>query len=114
MALRPDVAVISEAAKPKLLVARAPELADAFLVWVGKYPNQGLLLAGFGTTVLDLADTSMTIACTGQLRFPSVGCPVWTSLSTFSASAPRTPVGAIDERTIRDRFGRRFGETTGS
>lgn len=53
MALRPDVAVISEAAKPKLLVARAPELADASLVWVGKYPNQGLLLAGFGTTVLE-------------------------------------------------------------
>ena len=53
MTLRPDVAVISEVAKPELLVARAPELADASLVWVGKYPNQGLLVAGFGTTVLE-------------------------------------------------------------
>lgn len=54
MTLRPDVAVISEAAKRERLVALAPELADASLVWVGKYPTQGLLLAGFGTTVLEL------------------------------------------------------------
>ena len=54
MTLRPDVAVISEAAKPKRLVARAPELADASLEWIGRYPNQGLLVAGFGTTVLEL------------------------------------------------------------
>ena len=54
MTLRPDVAVISEAAEPERLVARAPGLADASLVWVGRYPNQGLLLAGFGTTVLEL------------------------------------------------------------
>ncbi|MDD9983307.1 MAG: hypothetical protein OXU81_18450 [Gammaproteobacteria bacterium] len=52
MKLRPDVAVISEAAEPERLVARVPELADASLVWVGKYPDRGLLLAGFGTTVL--------------------------------------------------------------
>lgn len=37
MTLRPDVAVISEAAKPERLVAHVPELADASLVWVGKY-----------------------------------------------------------------------------
>ncbi|MDD9983806.1 MAG: hypothetical protein OXU81_21025 [Gammaproteobacteria bacterium] len=52
MTLRPDVAVISEAAKPERLVACVPELADASLVWVGKYPDRGLLLAGFGKTVL--------------------------------------------------------------
>ena len=54
MTLRPDVAVISEAAKPERLATRAPELADASLVWIGKYPDRGLLLAGFGTTVLEL------------------------------------------------------------
>ena len=54
MGLQPDVAVISEAARPELLVARAPELAGASLAWVGKYPHQGLLLAGFGTTVVEL------------------------------------------------------------
>ena len=53
MTLRPDVAVISEAAKPEVLLSRAPELADTSLVWIGKYPNQRLLLAGFGTTVLE-------------------------------------------------------------
>ena len=53
MTLRPDVAVISEAAEPERFVARAPELADASLVWVGKYPDRGLLLAGFGTTVVE-------------------------------------------------------------
>ena len=54
MTLRPDVAVISEAARPEVLVARAPELGGASLVWAGKYPHQGLLLAGFGTTVVEL------------------------------------------------------------
>ena len=53
MSLRPDVAVISEAARPERLVAQIPALADASLVWVGKYPDRGLLLAGFGTTVLE-------------------------------------------------------------
>ena len=52
MTLRPDLAVLSEAAAPERIVARVPELAEASLVWTGRYPNQGLLVAGFGTTVL--------------------------------------------------------------
>lgn len=52
MGLRPDLAVISEAAEPQRLVARAPSLAEASLVWVGKNPNKGLLVAGFGATRL--------------------------------------------------------------
>ena len=50
MGLRPDLAIVSEAAEPRRLVARAPSLAEASLVWVGKNPNKGLLVAGFGTT----------------------------------------------------------------
>lgn len=37
MTLRHDVAMISEAAAPERLVTLAPELADASLVWVGRY-----------------------------------------------------------------------------
>ena len=48
MALRPDLAVIPEAGAPERLVERVPALAEASLVWVGKNPNKGLLLAGFG------------------------------------------------------------------
>ena len=53
MALRPDLAVISEAAEPGRLRDRAPALAEASLVWVGRNPHKGLLLAGFGTTRLE-------------------------------------------------------------
>ena len=53
MALRPDLAVISEAAEPRRLLDRAPALADASLVWVGRNSHKGLLLAGFGTTRLE-------------------------------------------------------------
>ena len=53
MALRPDLAVIPEAAEPGRLVDRAPELAEASLVWVGTNPHKGLLLAGFGATRLE-------------------------------------------------------------
>ena len=53
MALRPDLAVILEAAERGRLIAQAPELAKASLVWVGKNPSKGLLLAGFGTTLLE-------------------------------------------------------------
>ena len=54
MTLRPDLAVLSEAAQPERIVAHAPELANASLAWTGRYPNQGLLVAGFGTTVVEL------------------------------------------------------------
>ena len=53
MALRPDLAVISEAADRERLIAQVPELAEASLVWVGENPNKGLLLAEFGTTLLE-------------------------------------------------------------
>ena len=54
MTLRRDVAAISEAACKERLVRSVPELADASLVWKGKYPDRGLLLAGFGETTLRL------------------------------------------------------------
>ena len=54
--LRPDLAVLLEAAKPERIVARAPELADASLVWIGRFPNRGLLVVGFGTTVVELRE----------------------------------------------------------
>ena len=50
MALRPDLAVTSETAEPGWLLDRAPALAAASLVWVGRNPHKGRLLAGFGTT----------------------------------------------------------------
>lgn len=53
MALRPDLAVISETADRERLIAQVPELAEASLVWVGNNPSKGLLLAGFGTTLLE-------------------------------------------------------------
>ena len=52
MALHPDIAVIPEAAEPERLLDRAPALAKASLVWVGRNPHKGLLLAGFGATRL--------------------------------------------------------------
>ena len=54
MKLRPDLAVLSEAAEPERIVAHAPELANASLAWTGRYPDRGLLVAGFGTTVVEL------------------------------------------------------------
>ena len=42
MALRPDLAVISEAAEPGRLLDRAPALAEASLVWVGRNPHKGV------------------------------------------------------------------------
>ena len=55
MELRPDLAVISEAAEPGRLLDRAPALAEASLVWVGRNPHKGLLLAGFGTARLEFS-----------------------------------------------------------
>ena len=46
--------MISEAAEPGRLLDRAPALAEASLVWVGRNPHKGLLLAGFGTTRLHI------------------------------------------------------------
>ena len=53
MAVRSDLAVIAEAAEPGRLLDRVPALAEASLVWVGRNPNKGLLVAGFGTTRLE-------------------------------------------------------------
>ncbi len=55
LSLRPDVAIIPEAAAPERLVGRAAALTDASLVWIGKNSNKGLLIAGFGPTVLDMS-----------------------------------------------------------
>ena len=55
MALRPNLAVTSEAAEPGWLLNRATALAEASLVWVGRNPHKGLLLAGFGTTRLEFS-----------------------------------------------------------
>ena len=55
MALCPDLAVMSEAAEPGWLLGRAPALAEASLVWVGRNPDKGLRLAGFGTTRLEFS-----------------------------------------------------------
>ena len=54
-ALRPDLAVISEAAEPGRLLEQAPALADASLVWVGENPHKGLLLTGFGDIRLEFS-----------------------------------------------------------
>ena len=48
LALQPDIAVISEAARPERLQVRAPEFIASSLVWVGNNPDKGLLIAGFG------------------------------------------------------------------
>jgi exodeoxyribonuclease III len=55
LALRPDVAVISEAAEPERLIAREPAFAEASLVWIGSKPNKGLLIAGFGGVTVEMS-----------------------------------------------------------
>jgi exodeoxyribonuclease III len=55
LSLRPDVAVISEAAEPKRLIAREPALAEASMVWIGNNPNKGLLIAGFGGVTVEMS-----------------------------------------------------------
>jgi exodeoxyribonuclease-3 len=53
--LRPDVAVISEAAEPARLIAREPAFADASMIWIGSKPNKGLLIAGFGGVRVEMS-----------------------------------------------------------
>ena len=55
MALRPDVAVISEVARPERLLTKVPALADASLVWIGNKPNKGLLVVGFGGVTVEMS-----------------------------------------------------------
>ena len=88
MALRPDLAVISEAAEPGRLLDRAPALAEASLVWVGRNPHKGLLLAGFGTTRLEFNRRRHD----GGLHWMA---PVAVSTSPMSSALPGMPVSTI-------------------
>jgi len=54
-ALRPDVAVLSEAATPERISARTDALDDASVVWIGGKPNKGLLVAGFGGVTVEMS-----------------------------------------------------------
>ena len=113
MALRPDLAVISEAAEPGRLLDRAPVLAEASLVRVGGIRTRGSCWPASARPASNSTDAAMTVACTGWCRSPSAGCPVWTRPFTCSASGPRTPARAIDRRTIRDSCSGPFGATAG-
>ncbi len=55
LSLRPDVAIISEAAEPDRLIAREPTIADHSLVWIGNKPNKGLLIIGLGGVTLEMS-----------------------------------------------------------
>lgn len=53
--LKPDVAVICEAAEPDRLIEKQPAFANASLVWIGDKPNKGLLIAGFGGVTVEMS-----------------------------------------------------------
>lgn len=55
MALRQALAVISEAAEMGRLLDRVPALVESSVVWVGRNPRKGLLLAGFEVTRLEFS-----------------------------------------------------------
>jgi hypothetical protein len=52
--LRPDLAVLSEAACPEILRSKMPELGNLPIVWVGDNPNKGLAVVSFGGHELEL------------------------------------------------------------
>jgi len=55
--LRPDIAVLSEVARPEILRSKLPELNRVPMVWVGDKANKGLAIVSFGGDELIL-DTS--------------------------------------------------------
>ena len=81
-ALRPDVAVISECATPKIVRQKAPLLMPDSATWIGQNPQKGLGILGFGEygVALDPAyDASLRfvapVSVAGPLSFNLLG--VW-------------------------------------
>jgi hypothetical protein len=54
VALRPDIAVLSEVACPEKLRQEAPQLSGVPIVWVGSNPNKGLAVVSFTGSGLEL------------------------------------------------------------
>src|SRR5258708_19404151 len=47
VALRPDIAILSEVACPDRLRLQVPKLSELPIVWVGDSPNKGLAVVSF-------------------------------------------------------------------
>jgi hypothetical protein len=66
VALRPDIAVLSEVACPEKLRREAPQLSGVPIVWVGSNPNKGLAVVSFTGSGLELdgsyRDTNQYVA----------------------------------------------------
>lgn len=82
--LKPSVAVIPECAEPERLKERAPQLFQDSIAWVGKNPNKGLGVFGFGDYEVELHpsyDSSIPIIApivvTGRRAFHLLA--VWAS-----------------------------------
>lgn len=107
-ALRPDLAILPEAAAPDVLDRKGTPLDDVSTVWAGKSggsANKGLLVAGFGGLSVErvpeeapLLDIFLPVRISGRLRFDAL--TVW----SFNR---RSPVGR--DRSIiakaLDRYG---------
>ena len=57
LALKPDIAVISECAEPARLRARGAGWMESDPVWIGRNPHKGLAVFGFNGHAVRLADS---------------------------------------------------------
>ena len=56
LALRPDIAVISECAEPERLRSRGASWMESEPVWIGRNPHKGLAVFGFNGHAVRLAE----------------------------------------------------------
>jgi hypothetical protein len=60
--LRPDIAILSEVARPERLRSQLPVLEGMPIVWVGNKANKGLAVVSFtGSKIELILDTDQTI-----------------------------------------------------
>src|SRR5260370_29352 len=57
LALKPDIAVISECAEPERLRARGAGWMESDPVWIGRNPHKGLAVFGFNGHAVRLAES---------------------------------------------------------
>ena len=72
LALKPDIAVISECAEPARLRARGAGWMESDPVWVGRNPHKGLAVFGFNGHAVRLAELlsrGAALCCAGPCRW---------------------------------------------
>ena len=101
MALRPDVAVISECAEPDRIWEKAPEFTPDTSLWVGRNIHKGLgvfTFNGYGATLADVHDPSIRLIAPVRITGPAVFnlLAVWVQLDGHRKAEPGPTIRALD------------------